>query len=126
MNFTNTFQYPPLESKLSPLNPFHTLKSCFFQTLSNNVASSSVGTPSEIFISHCTTVYYLCRLYMTLHHLKTKRTLLYLKTQSVPRSKNFSSRLQLPKSYDVSGTSRCLFSDKYKTHKYSVGRKDNS
>jgi hypothetical protein len=24
--------------------------------------------------------------------------------------------------YAVSGTSRCLFSDKYKTHKYSAGR----
>jgi len=28
-----------------------------------------------------------------IHHLKTKRRLLYLKTQSVPRSKHFSSRL---------------------------------
>ena len=30
------------------------------------------------------------------NHLKTKRRLLYLKTQSVPRCKQFSSRLQKP------------------------------
>ena len=56
--------------------------------------------------------------------LKTKCRLLYLNTQFVPRSKHFSSRLYRPISlsvYAVSGTSRCLFSDKYKTHKIQCG-----
>ena len=54
-----------------------------------------------------------------MHHqfnpLKTKRKLIYLKTQFVPRSEHFSSRLKNQSVYAVSGTSRCLFSDKYKT-----------
>ena len=54
--------------------------------------------------------------------LNTKRRLLYLKPKFVPHSKPFSSRLQNQSVYAVSGTSRCLFSDKYKTHKNSVGR----
>ena len=53
--------------------------------------------------------------------LKTKRRLLYSKTQFVPRSKHFSSLLKKNQSvYVVSDTSRCFFSDKYKIHKYSV------
>jgi hypothetical protein len=52
--------------------------------------------------------------------LKKNDRLLYLETQFVPRSKHFTSV------YDVSGKGRCLFSDKYKTHNYSVARKSNS
>ena len=58
-------------------------------------------------------------------HLKTMRRL-YLKTQFVPRSKHFSSRLWKPISYVVWGRSRYLFWDKFKTPKYNVGRRHNS
>ena len=44
--------------------------------------------------------------------LKTKRRPLYLKPQSVPRCKHFSSGYKNQSVYAVSGTSRCLFSDK--------------
>jgi hypothetical protein len=54
--------------------------------------------------------------------LKTKRRLLYLKTQTVPHSKHFHLGYKNQSVYAVSGTSRYLFWDKYKTHKYSVDR----
>jgi len=54
--------------------------------------------------------------------LKTKHRLLYLKTQFVPRSTHFISVIKII-SYFVWGRSHCLFWGKYKTHKYSVGRK---
>jgi len=45
-----------------------------------------------------------------------------LKTQFVPRCKHFSSRYKNRSVYAVSGTNCCLFREKYKTNKYSVGR----
>jgi len=55
---------------------------------------------------------YTVIIYMTttVNPLKMKRRLLYLKTQSVPRCKHFSSRLFKKKTvYAVSGTSRSFF-----------------
>ena len=50
--------------------------------------------------------------------LKTKRRPLYLKTQSYRAVNTFHLCYKNQSVYAVSGTSRCLFSDKYKTHKY--------
>ena len=54
--------------------------------------------------------------------LETKRNLPYIRNQSVPRCKHFHLGYKNQSVYAVSGTSRCLFSDKHKTNKYSVGR----
>ena len=61
----------------------------------------------------------------SINPLNTKRRLLHLKTQFVPRGKLFISVIKNQSVYAVNGTSRCLFSDKYKTHIYSVGRAYN-
>jgi hypothetical protein len=58
----------------------------------------------------------------TFNLLKTESRLLYLEAQSVPRCKHFHLGYKNQSVYAVSGTSRCFFSYKYKTHKYSVGR----
>jgi len=50
---------------------------------------SQVAVRSEINTKHINTVWTESRI----NPLKTKRILLYLKTQTVPRSKHFSSRL---------------------------------
>ena len=49
----------------------------------------------------------------TINPLNTKGRLLYLKTQSIPRSKHFHLGYKNQSVYTVSGTSRCLSSDKY-------------
>ena len=54
--------------------------------------------------------------------LKTKPRPLYLKVHSYRAVNTFHLGYINHSVYAVSGTSRCLFSDKYKTHKHSVGR----
>ena len=54
--------------------------------------------------------------------LNTKRRLLSLKNSSYRAVNGFHLCYKNQSVYAVSGTSRCLFSDKYKAHKYSVGR----
>ena len=65
------------------------------------------------------TVRVKCRLF---NPLKTKRRVLYLKTQFVRALNTFHLGYINQSVYDVSGPSSCLFSDEYRTHKYSVGR----
>ena len=60
-----------------------------------------------------------------INHIKTNGRLIYLKAQPVPHNKHFASRYRNQTVYGVSGTSRYLFPDKYKTHKYRVGRTFN-
>ena len=53
--------------------------------------------------------------------LKTKRRPLYLKTISYRAVNTFHLGYKNQSVYAVSGTSRYLFPDECKTHKYSVG-----
>jgi hypothetical protein len=63
--------------------------------------------------------------YYIFNPLQTKRRPLYLKPQSVRAVNTFHLDYKNQSVFYVSGTSRCLFSDIHKTHKYSVGRAYN-
>ena len=54
--------------------------------------------------------------------LNTKSRLLHLKANSYRTVNTFHLGYKNQPVYGVSGTSCCLFSDKYETHKYRVGR----
>jgi hypothetical protein len=54
--------------------------------------------------------------------LKTKGRLFYLKPSPYRAVNTFHICYKNQSFYNVSGRSRCLFSDKYKTRKYSVDR----
>jgi len=55
-----------------------------------------------------------------------KHRLLYLKAQSYHAVNTIYLGYKNESVYAVSDTSHCLFWEKYKTHKYSVGRKYSS
>jgi hypothetical protein len=59
--------------------------------------------------------------YAEFNPLKMNRRLLYLKTQFVPRSRHFQVGYE-NQFIMLVDPSRCLISDKYKTHKYCVNR----
>jgi len=60
---------------------------CIQETSMKNSPNYCGTIPYSLHIYPCTLIEFI------FNHLKTKRILLYLKTQFVPRSKHFSSRL---------------------------------
>ena len=72
--------------------------------------------PQELFFSRRA----IPVVFSIINPLNTKCRPLHLKTQFVPHTFHIGYKNQSV--YAVSGTNRCLFSDKYETHKYSVGR----
>ena len=92
------------------------------KSVHNYMCYNETGTSPQYFPHPIRTVLprHSC-IHTEINPLNTKRRPLYLKTHFVPRSKLFLG-YKNQSVYAVSGASRCLFSDKYKTHKYSVGR----
>ena len=88
-----------------------------------NVNIVIIRYSKNAYITYITSGQRLCWYWCKINPLKKKRRLLYLKTQFVPRSKHFHLGYKNQSFYAVSGTSLLLFSDKYKTHTYSVGER---
>ena len=111
-------------SALCTVSLLHESSSCILKRCPSHL-TLTVFITSDCYVrlnqNAALTYIYICFTF-SFNPLNTRRRLLYLKTSSYRAVNTFHLGYKNRSVYDVSGTSRCLFSDKYKTHKHSVGR----